>query len=74
MRNIPFWVSRVATAHISGMKKGVSEDTPSLSDRWNALAYAIAFTRLASRETLRDAVFLWITPLVTPRMISGCAA
>src|SRR5690606_11042748 len=33
-----------------------------------------AFTRAASREILRLAVFLWRTPRLTPRMISGCAA
>src|ERR1700733_6528994 len=31
-------------------------------------------TRLARRDTFRLPVFLWITPLVTPRMISGSAA
>ena len=36
-----------------------------------ALSFA---TRLVRRETLRDAAFLWVTPLVTPRMISGSAA
>lgn len=35
------------------------------------VAYAIAFTRAERRETLREAVFLWVTPLVTERMISG---
>src|SRR4051812_20361683 len=31
-------------------------------------------TRLVRRETLREPVFLWRTPLDTPRMISGSAA
>ena len=34
----------------------------------------IAETRLESLETLREPVFLWITPFETPRMISGSAA
>lgn len=32
------------------------------------------FRRLARRETLRDAVFLCITPFVAARISSGCAA
>src|SRR6056297_38574 len=32
------------------------------------------FTREASRDILRAAVFLWNTPLVTPRISSGWAA
>src|SRR5919198_5095191 len=32
------------------------------------------FTRWASRETFRDAVFLCSTPLVAARINSGCAA
>ncbi len=35
---------------------------------------AIAFTLLVRRENLRATVFLWSTPLATPRAISGCAA
>lgn len=35
------------------------------------LAQAIALTRAERRETFREAVFLWVTPLVTERMISG---
>ena len=35
---------------------------------------ASAFTRALSREILRDAVFLWSTPRVTPRCNSGWAA
>src|SRR5690606_38817286 len=35
---------------------------------------ASAFTRAAKRDTLREAVFLWITPFCAARMISGCAA
>src|SRR5579872_5168807 len=31
-------------------------------------------TRAARRETLREPVFLWITPFVTPRIICGSAA
>lgn len=31
------------------------------------------FSRAARRETFRAPVFLWITPLVTPRMICGSA-
>jgi len=31
-------------------------------------------TRAARRDTLREAVFLWKTPLVTPRISSGWAA
>src|SRR5471030_529861 len=31
-------------------------------------------TRLVRRDTLREPVFLWSTPLDTPRMISGSAA
>src|SRR6056297_573755 len=34
----------------------------------------MALTRAASREILRAAVFLWKTPLVTPRISSGWAA
>lgn len=34
----------------------------------------IALTREDRRDILRDAVFLCITPLVTPRINSGCAA
>lgn len=32
---------------------------------------ARAFTRLARREIFREAVLLWTTPLVTPRISSG---
>ncbi len=31
----------------------------------------IALMRADRRDTLREAVFLWVTPLVTARMISG---
>src|SRR6056297_349640 len=34
----------------------------------------MAFTREARRDILRDAVFLWRTPLLTPRISSGWAA
>lgn len=34
---------------------------------------AMAFTRAAKRDIFRDAVFLWYTPFVTPRISSGCA-
>jgi hypothetical protein len=33
-----------------------------------------AFTRAASREILREAVFLWMTPWVAARISSGWAA
>ena len=33
-----------------------------------------AFTRDARRDIFREAVFLWNTPFVTPRISSGCAA
>ena len=36
--------------------------------------HAIALTREDRRDILRAAVFLCITPLVTPRINSGCAA
>ena len=32
---------------------------------------AVALTRAAKRDILRDAVFLWKTPFVTPRISSG---
>ena len=37
-------------------------------------AQASAETCLVSRESFRDAVFLWRTPLATPRASSGWAA
>jgi hypothetical protein len=38
---------------------------------FQAVAVASAFTRAERRDILRATVFLWATPLVTPRAISG---
>ena len=56
----------------SGAPKGVERVSQGPVGPVDQLADS-AFTRAARREILRDAVFLCTTPLVTPRISSGCA-
>lgn len=71
--DFPFYdsaLARTRAAYTLGTKKGGPNGPPS-NVFPQGLRQAIALTRADSRDILRLAVFLWNTPLVTPRISSG---